>query len=234
MSPSGASVFLTGTDTGAGKTVAACALLHALRARGLSAVGMKPVASGCVPHPDGGWCNDDALALLAASSTQADYALVNPYALQIPTAPELAARHAGVTLHLEPMLAAFSTLAAGADAVVVEGVGGWQAPLTETLDQADVVRAMALPVVLVVGVRLGCINHARLSARAILDQGFSLRGWLGNSVEPGMLYADETIEILRRVLPAPCLGILPHQPGASAEAFAPHLDVHALTGAARE
>ncbi|MFC4726722.1 dethiobiotin synthase [Coralloluteibacterium thermophilus] len=225
------SVFVTGTDTEIGKTVASCALLHALRDRGCRAVGMKPVASGSALHADGGWRNEDALALLEASDPRPDYELVNPYALPVPTAPELAARQAGVELRLEPMLAAYTALRARADIVVVEGVGGWQAPLTEALDQAEVARAMALPVVLVVGVRLGCVNHARLSARAILDQGFALRGWVANHVQPGMLYAAETVQILHRVLPAPCLGVLPYMPDPQPQLLAAHLDVSRLVEA---
>ena len=159
-------IYITGTDTGIGKTTASCALLHALCARGLRAVGMKPVASGCERTADG-WRNDDALRLLAASDPQPDYALVNPYALPEPTAPELAAADVHVTVEIDPLRVAFDALSAQADIVVVEGVGGWAAPLSVRLDQADLARALGLPVILVVGLRLGCISHARLSARAI-------------------------------------------------------------------
>lgn len=219
--PSG--LYVTGTDTGVGKTVASSALIHALRGRGLQVLGMKPVASGCEPRADGGWANEDALALQRAGSAPVDYGLVNPYALPVPTAPELAAREAGVGLRLEPMLAAHAVLAGRADVVVVEGVGGWLAPLTETLDQAEVARAMGLPVVMVVGIRLGCINHARLTARAIQADGFALRGWIGSHVEPGMLHAEDNVRILARTIPAPCLGVLPHAPGADPAELAGHL-----------
>ena len=161
-------IFITGTDTGVGKTLASCTLLHALRARGLRAVGMKPLASGSDATP-GGLRNDDALALQASSDPRPRYEDVNPYALPLPLAPELAARDAGVEVALAPMLAAHARLAAQSDVVVVEGVGGWAAPLSPSLDQADLVRALGddVPVVLVVGLRLGCLNHAYLSARAI-------------------------------------------------------------------
>jgi len=207
-------VFITGTDTGIGKTMVSCALLHALRARGLRAVGMKPVASGCERTADG-WRNDDALRLLAASDPQADYAWVNPYALPDPTAPELAARDVGIMIELEPLRVAFDALAASADAVVVEGVGGWASPLSDRLDQAKLARAFGLPVLLVVGLRLGCINHARLTAAAIRADGLTLLGWIGNAVDAQFHRSEETIAILDRVIAAPRLGVLPHDTDAT-------------------
>ena len=206
-------VYITGTDTGIGKTTASCALLHALRVRGLRAVGMKPVASGCERTTDG-WRNDDALRLLAASDPQPDYALVNPYALPDPTAPELAAYDIGITIALDPLSAAFDALAAQADFVVVEGVGGWAAPLSARLDQAELVRALDLPVLLVVGLRLGCINHARLTERAIRADGLHLFGWIGSALDPDFQRSDETVAILDRVIDAPRLGLLPHFTGS--------------------
>lgn len=204
------SFYITGTDTGIGKTVASTALLHALRARGWRAVGMKPVASGCVD--DGaGWRNADALALLAASEPRPDYADLNPYALPLPLAPELAARAAGIQIELDPLRAAYARLAAPADAVVVEGVGGWAAPLSSTLDQADLVRALQLPVLLVVGLRLGCLNHAYLSARAIAADGCRLAGWIASAIDPEMACVDDNFALLAQHLPAPCWGRLPYQ-----------------------
>lgn len=205
------SIYVSGTDTGIGKTLASCTLLHALRARGLRAAGMKPVASGCA-RIDGQWRNEDALALQAASSPQPSYADINPYALRQPLAPELAAREEGVTLALVPILAARVRLAAQAEALVVEGVGGWAAPLSATLMQADLVRALELPVVLVVGLRLGCLNHALLSARAIVDDGVQLAGWIGSQVDPAMARVEDNVAMLRERLPAPCWGVLPHAP----------------------
>ena len=216
------SVFITGTDTGVGKSVSSAALLHALRARGLRAVGMKPVASGSERTQEG-WRNEDALALQAASLPVPDYADINPYALEHPLAPELAAADAGVSIELPVLTRAFARLSAQADAVVVEGVGGWAAPLTATLDQVDLVRAWDLPVVLVVGLRLGCINHARLSARAILADGARLVGWIANDVDPAMARSDDNFAILHRVLPAPCWGRLPHAPMADPRTLAPSL-----------
>lgn len=218
------SVYVTGTDTGIGKSVASAALLHALRARGRRAAGMKPVASGCERTP-GGWRNDDARLLQAASKPRPDYADVNPYALPNPLAPELAAADAGVTLALPSILAAHARLAAQADVVVVEGVGGWAAPLSATLDQVDLVRALDLPVLLVVGLRLGCINHARLSARAIAADGARLVGWIANTIDPAMDRCDDVFALLRGRLPMPCWGLLPFAAPPDPQALARHLDV---------
>ena len=207
---SGHGVYVTGTDTGIGKTLYSCTLLHALRARGLRAVGMKPLASGCDITPEG-LRNEDALALRDASDPRPTYEDINPFALPAPLAPEIAAREAGVEVTLAPVLAAHARLAAMADAVVVEGVGGWMAPLATGLMQADLVRALELPVVLVVGLRLGCLNHAYLGARAIQADGCRLLGWIGSGVDPDMLRIDENRALLAARLPAPCLGWLPWQ-----------------------
>lgn len=210
MPPS--ALYVTGTDTGIGKTLASAALLHALRARGGKAAGMKPIASGC-EWSDGGWRNEDALALQAASDPRPDYAQVNPFALPLPLAPEIAAAEAGVTLTVEPIRAAFDALRAQAGSVVVEGVGGWAAPLSATLDQAGLARALRLPVVMVVGLRLGCLNHARLTAAAIAADGLACLGWIANEIDPAMARIDQNVELLRRHLPMPCWGRIPHAPG---------------------
>jgi len=204
------SLFVTGTDTGVGKTVAATALVHRLRLR---VAGMKPVASGCERASDG-LRNEDALALQSASDPRPDYADVNPYALEIPTAPQLAARAAGVRVDPAVLHAAHDRLAAQADVVVVEGAGGWLAPMDDGLDQGDFARSLDAPVVLVVGLRLGCLSHARLSARAILADGFSLLGWIGSTIDPAFAERDAYLDLLREALPAPCLGVLPFVPGA--------------------
>ena len=215
--------YVTGTDTGIGKTVASTALLHALRARGLRAVGMKPVASGC-ERIDGAWRNEDATALQDASDPRPDYADINPYALPAATAPELAARQAGIEIALAPIVDAHRRLALQADIVVVEGVGGWAAPLSAQLDQRDVVRALGVPVIVVVGLRLGCINHARLAAQAIAADGATLVGWIGNDIDPALAQADAYFDLLRPRLAAPCLGRLPFSPQPSAEDLAAQID----------
>jgi dethiobiotin synthetase len=221
------SLFVTGTDTGIGKSVASAALLHAWRARGWRAAGMKPVASGCERTPQG-WRNEDALALQAASDPVPAYDDVNPFALEHPLAPELAAADAGIHIGLAPILEAHARLHAQADVLVVEGVGGWMAPITAELDQQALARALGLPVVLVVGLRLGCINHARLTARAILGDGLRLAGWIANEIDPAMARRDDNMAILRRVLPAPCLGRLPHAAVPDAAAMSAALDVSVL------
>lgn len=203
------SLYVTGTDTGVGKTLASAALLHALRARQRRAVGMKPVASGCERTAEG-WRNGDALLLQTASDPRPDYADVNPYPLPLATAPQLAARAAEVAIDLATILAAHARLTALADVVVVEGVGGWMAPLADGIEQADLVRALGVPVVLVVGLRLGCLNHARLTLRAIADDGCRCVGWVASAVDPGFKDVDGYLGLLRAALPAPCLGVLPH------------------------
>jgi dethiobiotin synthetase len=217
-------VYVSGTDTGIGKTMASGALLHALRGHGLRAVGMKPVASGC-ERMDGEWKNADALALQAAGEPGIAYADINPFALQHPLAPELAARDAGVEVTLPPILDARARLAAGCDALVVEGVGGWAAPLSAALMQADLVRALELPVLLVVGLRLGCLNHALLSARAIVADGAHLAGWIASHVDPAMERVDDNLAMLRERMPAPCWGMLPHAPDADPATLARHLRI---------
>jgi dethiobiotin synthetase len=216
--------YVTGTDTGAGKSFASAVLLHALRRDGATAVGMKPVASGCVATP-AGLRNDDALALIAASDPRPDYALANPFALPEATAPQIAAALAGVRVTLPPLVAAYRQLAALAEHVVVEGVGGWRAPLADGLEQADLVRALDLPVVLVVGLKLGCLNHARLTAAAIAGDGCRLVGWLGSAVEPPGAHAEAYLGLLRAALPAPCLGVLPFRPGAPGESLQHHVSL---------
>ena len=188
---------------------------------------MKPVASGC-ERVDGEWKNADALALQAAGGAGIAYADINPFALEHPLAPELAAREAGVEVALEPILAAHARLAQQADALIVEGVGGWAAPLSATLMQADLVRALQLPVLLVVGLRLGCLNHALLSARAIAADGLHLAGWIASHVDPDMARVEDNIEMLRARLPAPCWGVLPHAPDADPVAMARHLRIPVL------
>jgi dethiobiotin synthetase len=207
-----ASYFVTGTDTGAGKTFASVALVHALRHGGARAVGMKPVASGCEAAP-AGLRNEDALALQAASDPRPDYALVNPWALPDPTAPQIAAARAGVVVTLPPIVAAYRCLAGLAEHVVVEGVGGWRAPLADGLEQSDLVRALDLPVILVVGLKLGCLSHARLTAAALAADGCRLVGWIGVEVAPPGSDAAAYRELLANALPVPCLGRLPYRPG---------------------
>lgn len=217
-------LFVTGTDTEIGKTVVSAGLIRALVAQGRRVAGMKPVASGSERTPEG-LRNGDALHLINAANVEADYATVNPYCFEPPIAPHLAAAEAGVEIRLERILEAAWTLAAAADAVVVEGVGGWQVPLGADFGVPELARRLGLPVVLVVGLRLGCINHACLSAESIRAAGCRLAGWIGNlaAAQPMERQADN-IETLKALLPAPCRGLVPHVQGASPDTVAQHLD----------
>lgn len=199
--------FVTGTDTEVGKTLVTCALLHAARQQGLRAVGMKPVAAGT----DNMGHNEDVERLTAASSFVGKPELVNPYCFAPPIAPHIAAAESGRAIDLDVIQHAFDQLSAGADLTLVEGAGGFLVPLGEKIDTADLAIRLNLPVILVVGLRLGCINHARLTAAAILHSGLTLAGWVANSIDPAMTRREENIAALVNRLPAPLLGVLPHQ-----------------------
>ncbi|WP_034943618.1 dethiobiotin synthase [Erwinia oleae] len=201
--------FITGTDTEVGKTVASTALLQAARAAGLRAVGYKPVASGCEMTPDG-LRNEDALALQKNSALSLPYAQINPLAFAEPTAPHIVSAEEGRPIAFEQLSAGLATLTERAEWVLVEGAGGWFTPLSETTTFAGWVEQEQLPVVLVVGVKLGCINHAMLTAQAIQASGLRLAGWIANAIErPGKRYAAY-LETLKQRLPAPMLGEIPH------------------------
>ncbi|MBD3894054.1 dethiobiotin synthase [Hydrogenophaga sp.] len=204
-------VFVTGTDTGVGKTLVSAALLHTLARQHRRVVGMKPVAAGLIEH-QGGWVSEDLLALRAASTVAVPSALDNPVALPDPVSPHLAAARAGRPVDVAELLAAYRHLQGLADAVVVEGAGGWRVPLNAHETLADLARAIGAPVLLVVGLRLGCLNHALLSAEAIRADGLHLAGWVANTLDPAMLCRDENIDTLRQRLGAPLLGVVPWQP----------------------
>lgn len=212
-------VFVTGTDTDCGKTFVACTLIRQLRARGMRVGGFKPVAAGAARH-DGALRNDDALALMAAGGLGLPYATVNPYCLEPAIAPHLAAAEAGVVIDPAVILAARAELAACCDFLVVEGAGGWRVPLGPRLDIQALALALGLPVVLVVGLRLGCLNHALLSEQVILSSGARLLGWIGSQVDPVMPRFEANIAALRERLTTPCLGIVPH-PDARERAHPP-------------
>ncbi|MES3010961.1 MAG: dethiobiotin synthase [Pseudomonadota bacterium] len=203
--------FVTGTNTEVGKTLVSCALLHTLRAQHAKVVGMKPVAAGATRTAHG-WVNDDTLALRAASSLAVPPALDNPYCLPDPMSPHLAARRAGQTIEVSVLLQRYQQLAALADAVVVEGAGGFIVPLSDTETSADLAQQLALPVILVVGLRLGCINHALLTQDAVAARGLTLAGWVANRVDPTMLAVDDNIDSLRQRLRAPLLADIPYSP----------------------
>ncbi|HEX5340573.1 MAG TPA: dethiobiotin synthase [Gammaproteobacteria bacterium] len=202
-------VFVTGTDTGIGKTLVSCGLLRAFTQAGLRSVGMKPVASGAIRSPEG-LRNDDALAILRSASVALPYEWVNPYAFEPPIAPHIAAAEAGVQIELSVLLEAYKQVCERGDAVVVEGVGGWQVPLSGRFGLPELARALALPVVMVVGMRLGCLNHALLTARAIRDDGLQLAGWIANRMQAEFPRARENLATLQNELPAPLLGEVPY------------------------
>lgn len=199
--------FITGTDTEIGKTTVACGIVHRLAATRRVAV-MKPVASGC-RHTPAGLRNEDAEALIAASGQDWDYGLVNPFAFEPAIAPHIAAAEAGVAIDSMVILDAFAALRLQADAIVVEGVGGFRVPLSANFDTGDLAARLGLPVILVVGLRLGCINHALLSAEAIVARGLALAGWVGNELPGAFAAKDENTAALAANLPAPCLGVVP-------------------------
>jgi dethiobiotin synthetase len=202
--------FVTGTDTGVGKTLISAALLHTLARHHARVVGMKPVAAGLVQQ-GGAWVAEDALALRAASTVAVPPELDCPVALPEPLSPHLAAARAGRRVGVAELVAAHRELQHQADVVLVEGSGGWRVPLNEDETLADLAMVLALPVVLVVGLRLGCLNHAMLTAEAIRADGLQLAGWVANTVDPAMACRDENIETLRQRLGAPLLGVVPWQ-----------------------
>ncbi|KTC32259.1 MAG: dethiobiotin synthase [Pseudomonas sp.] len=225
MSPA---YFITGTDTDVGKTTIAAGLLYAARQAGLSTAAGKPVASGCERGPKG-LRNADALALQAQSSLPLSYEEINPIAFEPAIAPHLAAREAGVALTVQSLLLPMrQLLAKGADFTLVEGAGGWRVPLADQDNLSDLAMALDLPVILVVGVRLGCINHALLTAQAIAQDGLQLAGWVANIVDPDTSRLEENLATLAERLPAPCLGKVPRLRPASAEAVAEHLQLDLL------
>ncbi len=198
--------FVTGTDTEVGKTFVTCALLHAFAVTGRTTIGMKPVAAGV----DEEGCNEDVEALISASTIQAPREFVSPYVFNAAVAPHIAAAEESRTIRFAPIHNALAELRSRADVVLVEGVGGFRVPLGPEGDSADLAQTLGLPVILVVGLRLGCINHALLTADAILARGLPLAGWVANQVDPRMARLDENVAAIAERLVAPLLGVMPH------------------------
>ena len=227
---------MTGTDTSVGKTLVSCALLQAFAAKGKRAAGFKPVAAGC--DEDGH--NDDVRLLLASSNVPATCGQINPYCFPQPIAPHLAARHAGVRIEFSSILSSYRELAGRTDEVIVEGVGGFCVPLNNEQNSADLAKQLDLPVILVVGMRLGCLNHALLTMRAIADYQLECAGWVANVLDvdgttrrceasrAGMPSLQENIEALRQRIAAPLLGMVPYQSQPDACAAAAHLNLDLL------
>jgi len=200
--------FVTGTDTGVGKTLVAAALMRRLRTGGRTVAGMKPIAAGSVSGPEGP-ANADALLLQAESSSRHPYALVNPWLFTPAIAPHLAAAEAGIAIGTARIVAAHAALRATADIVIAEGAGGFLVPLDAERSCAELPGLLGMEVILVVGLRLGCLNHALLTAEAITARGLSLAGWVGNAIDPDFARRADNVSTLRQRIGAPCLGIVP-------------------------
>ena len=211
-------IFVTGTDTEVGKTRISTGLMGVLQQQGLKTAGMKPIASGC-EWIDGQWQNEDALAMIQQSNVALPYSTVNPYAFEPAIAPHIAASQVGVEVSVSVIQKQFEQIKQQADAVIVEGAGGWLVPLNQTQTMADLAQALDLPVVLVVAVKLGCINHALLSVQAIENKGLKLAGWVANHLDQQSESAD-IITTLKQHIDAPCLGVVPAlQPAQSSAGF---------------
>jgi dethiobiotin synthetase len=214
--------FVTGTDTGVGKTLVTAALLRQLREAGVAVAGMKPVAAGAIAGPEGP-ANEDALLLQTESSVRHPYAIVNPCLFEPAIAPHIAAAEAGQAIDTERIVAAHRKLAAGAQVVLAEGAGGFLVPLDAARSFADLPALLGMQVLLVVGLRLGCLNHALLTAEAIAARGLVFSAWIGNCIDPDFPRRDANIATLTARLPAPCLGIVPWmrnpEPGEASRAL---------------
>ncbi len=206
-----ASVFITGTDTNVGKTFCAVALLQQMNMEGYKTFGLKPVASGCFLNDKAQLVNEDALAIQKAASIKRDYQIVNPISFQEPIAPHIAAKKAGVSLSSGSIIDAITrSIQQEADINIIEGVGGWSVPINNYELMSDVVCQLNIPVILIVGIRLGCINHAILTTQNILQCKVPFLGWIANCIDSSMLEKNENIQSIAEWIPAPCLGIVPH------------------------
>jgi dethiobiotin synthetase len=206
-------LFVTGTDTGVGKTIVACALVRALLARRATVTVMKPIASGALRMP-AGLRNEDALDLMAASRTLAAYADVNPYCFEPAISPHIAAEASKITIDIDLIVEHYRRLTATADWIVVEGAGGWLAPISDHESMEDLAVALGLPALLVVGLKLGCLNHARLTRESIAARGVGFAGWVASAVDPEMRAVAENLGTLERLLGEPALAVVPHAPAA--------------------
>ncbi len=223
------SYFVTGTDTNVGKTLISCALLHGFAAQGKRVAGMKPIAAGCNDYGQ----NEDVLQLRAASNVHlgidaTSNEQINPYGFVPAVAPHLAARLAGTSINLGRIVESYSVLTGQADVVIVEGAGGFLVPLNDGQDGGDLARQLGLPVILVVGMRLGCLNHALLTVEAITARGLTLSGWVANVVESDMPLIEQNVATLQQRIAAPLLGIVPYLPQADARVAAGQLDLEIL------
>lgn len=222
--------FVAGTDTDVGKTVASKAILHALAAREVKTIGYKPVAAGSEKTAEG-WRNSDALHLQAAATVDVAYEDVNPYALELPASPHIAAKHEQLTIDYALLSDKLAQHKQNADVVLVEGAGGWRVPISDEESLSTWVQQEQLPVILVVGIKLGCLSHALLTAEVIKSDGLNLIGWVANRVNPGTEHYADIIEMLETRLAVPKLGEIPYIPKAKRKDLGKYIDVTALLGA---
>lgn len=222
MSLPGRGVFITGTDTGVGKTQVTLAMMICLQRRGLTVAGMKPIASGCA-QTKAGLRNADALAIQRHGSLVLPYDDINPFAYEPPIAPHLAAEEAGRAISMTAIAQAYQRIQRQVDWCLVEGVGGWLVPISARRTTADLVQYLLLPVVLVVSIRLGCLNHTLLSVQSIQQRGLTLLGWVANQVNPDVARSERNIATLRQWITAPLIGTIPSEQVPSADALATYL-----------
>ena len=199
--------FITGTDTNVGKTWATVALMRYFKGRGKSVIGLKPVASGC-SLKDGKLMNADALLLQENATVKLDYSSINPYAFELPVSPHTAGKDNPV--ELDAVVALFDSIKEQAQVILVEGAGGWYSPLNETQDNSDLARALTLPVLMVVAIKLGCINHAKLTYQAIKSDGITCAGWIAVRADPHAACPEEIVSTIKKILDVPLLGVLPY------------------------
>ncbi|MGY3686591.1 dethiobiotin synthase [Vibrio coralliilyticus] len=219
--------FIAGTDTDVGKTVASKAILNALALKDLKTIGYKPVAAGSEKTSEG-YRNSDALYLQKASTLDVDYDEVNPYALELPASPHIAAQREGIEIQYSVLSEKLAEHKDKADVVLVEGAGGWRVPVTESKCLSSWVQQEKLPVVLVVGIKLGCLSHAMLTVDAIKADGLEVIGWVANRVNPGTEHYADIIEMLEQKIGAPKLGEIPYVPSVKQKDLAKYIDVSAL------
>ncbi|USE36980.1 dethiobiotin synthase [Endozoicomonas sp. SCSIO W0465] len=228
----GKTYFVTGTDTDAGKTVITCGLLEAARLTGLTTLALKPVSAGCHQSENGlnsALRNQDALALMEAMTLSLPYEQVNPLALEPPVAPHIAAAEAGVCITLDRLVGyCRGALMHKSDLALIEGAGGWRVPLNSREMISGLAKALNTPAILVVGMKLGCISQALLTAEAILRDGVKLAGWVANQIDPGMSRYEENFQTLKNLIPAPCLGVVPFLSDTSSGRVAGYLDISPL------
>lgn len=204
-------IFITGTDTNVGKTFFTVALFHQMNMKGYKTFGIKPVASGCFLNEEGRLVNVDALAIQKAASIKKDYQIINPISFHEPIAPHIAAKKMGLYLSSRVIIDVITrSIQQEADINIIEGFGGWSVPINDNELMSEVVIKLNLPIILVVGIRLGCINHAILTAQKIIQNKASFLGWIANCIDNSMMELDENIQSIAEWMPAPCLGIIPY------------------------